>query len=150
MSAILRPGGPGDLDALVAGNAAMAVETEGITLDPATLRAGVAAVLCGAAPGFYRVIEEEGVVVAQLLVTYEWSDWRNRPVWWIQSVYTQPEHRGRGHYKRLYTAVLEEASASGAAGVRLYVDARNVAAQAVYQALGMDGGHYQVFERMFK
>jgi len=138
-----------DLDALVEGNAAMAVETEGLQLDRAVLRAGVAALLEGRAPGTYRVCEIEGRVVGQILVTYEWSDWRNRTVWWIQSVYVQPEFRGRGVYRRLYAAVVESAQAAGAAGLRLYVDARNTRAQAVYTALGMNGDHYRVFESMF-
>ena len=138
-----------DLDALVEGNAAMAVETERLQLDRAVLRAGVAALLEGRAPGTYRVCEVEGRVVGQILVTYEWSDWRNRTVWWIQSVYVQPEFRGRGVYRHLYAAVVESARVAGAAGLRLYVDARNTRAQAVYTALGMNGDHYRVFESMF-
>ncbi|MFQ5600055.1 MAG: GNAT family N-acetyltransferase [Candidatus Krumholzibacteriia bacterium] len=138
-----------DLDALVAGNIAMARETESLDLDAETVRSGVRAVLERSAPGSYRVVEEEGRVVAQLLLTYEWSDWRNRPVWWIQSVYVAPEARRRGLFKRLYGAVVEEARAAGVAGVRLYVERTNAAAQAVYEALGMDGGRYRVYEAMF-
>lgn len=138
-----------DLEVLIEGNAAMAVETEGLQLDRATLRAGVAALIEGRAPGTYRVCEIDGRVVGQILVTYEWSDWRNRTVWWIQSVYVQPEFRGRGVYRSLYAAVVEAARAAGAAGLRLYVDARNTRAQAVYTSLGMNGDHYRVFEAMF-
>jgi len=137
-----------DLDALVAGNQRMAQETEGLALDPATLEAGVRAVLMGDQPGAYFVIEEAGAVVAQLMITYEWSDWRNGVVWWIQSVYVPPEARGRGLYRTLYHEVLERARDAGARGVRLYVDERNTAAQAVYRKLGMDGEHYRVFEQM--
>lgn len=146
----VRPATLADQDAIVVGNAAMALETEGLVLDPATLRAGVRAVLAGEVPGLYRVVEKGGAVVSQMMITFEWSDWRNRMVWWIQSVYTSPSHRGQGHYRRLYAAVREEAVAAGAAGLRLYVDARNTAAQAVYGVLGMDGGHYRVFEAMFE
>lgn len=138
-----------DLDVLVAGNAAMALETEDLVLDPAVLRAGVRAVLAGEVPGFYRVVEEDGGIVSQMMLTFEWSDWRNRTVWWIQSVYTPPAHRGRGHYRQLYASVLAEAQAAGAGGLRLYVDSRNTSAQAVYATLGMDGAHYRVFEAMF-
>jgi ribosomal protein S18 acetylase RimI-like enzyme len=138
-----------DLDALVEGNAAMARETEAVRLDGATLRAGVAALLEGRAPGVYRVCELDDRVAGQILVTYEWSDWRNRDVWWIQSVYVWPEFRERGVYRALHTAVIAAARAAGAAGVRLYVDARNTRAQAVYTALGMNGDHYRVFETMF-
>lgn len=138
-----------DAEALVAGNLAMAEETEGLRLDPEVLRAGVRAVLEGRAAGRYYVAEEAGRVVAQLMITHEWSDWRNRDVWWIQSVYVWPEARARGRYRALYEHVLEQARAAGAGGVRLYVDTRNQRAQSVYTALGMDGGHYRVFERMF-
>lgn len=138
-----------DLEALVAGNVAMARETESVRLEPATTRAGVRAVLEAAALGAYWVLEEEGEVRAQLLVTYEWSDWRNRTVWWIQSVYVHPEHRRRGLYRHLYAAARAAARATGAAGLRLYVDRSNERAQAVYASLGMDGGHYAVYEEMF-
>lgn len=138
-----------DLDALVSGNVRMALETERLTLDADTVRAGVRALLENQVPGTYWVVEEEGAVVAQLLVTHEWSDWRNRDMWWIQSVYVPPECRGRGLYRKFYAFVVGEAKRAGAGGVRLYVDASNERAQAVYSALGMDGGHYRVFERMF-
>jgi ribosomal protein S18 acetylase RimI-like enzyme len=138
-----------DLDALVAGNQALAVETESVRLDPATLRAGIRALLEGRAAGAYWVVEEDGVVVAQTMVTYEWSDWRNGDVWWIQSVHVHPEHRRRGLFRRLYARIRAEARRAGAAGLRLYVDTSNARAQAVYTALGMNGGHYRVFEDMF-
>lgn len=137
-----------DLDALVAGNLAMALETENLRLHEDTLRAGVRAVLLGQAPGFYRVIEAEGRVVAQLMITFEWSDWRARTVWWIQSVYVWPSHRRQGLYRKLYDAIVAEGRGAGVAGIRLYVDARNEAARATYAALGMDGEHYRVFEKM--
>ena len=138
-----------DLEALVAGNLAMAYETERVRLDADVLRAGVSAVLDGRAPGAYWVFEEDGRVRGQLLLTYEWSDWRNRNVWWFQSVYVEPQWRRRGLFRQLYVAVREAARASGAGGLRLYVDASNARAQAVYTALGMNGDHYRVFEDMF-
>jgi len=138
-----------DLEALVAGNRAMAWETERVKLDSNVLRRGIAAVLDERVPGTYWVEEEDGQVVAQLLITYEWSDWRDRMVWWIQSVYVDPGHRRRGLYARLYRHVEAEARAAGAGGLRLYVDSSNTPAQAVYSALGMNGSHYRVFEAMF-
>lgn len=138
-----------DLDALVDGNAAMALDTEQLRLDPATLRAGVEAVLTHHAPGRYWVAEHEGRVVGQLLITYEWSDWRNRPVWWIQSVHVASDARRLGVFRALYAHARAEAVAARAGGLRLYVDETNTRAQAVYTALGMNGGHYRVFEDMF-
>jgi ribosomal protein S18 acetylase RimI-like enzyme len=138
-----------DLEALVAGNMALAEETERVRLDMDTLRQGIGALLESRAPGRYWVAELEGRVVGQLLITFEWSDWRNRMVWWIQSVYVAPDARGRGVLRTLYDAARREAMAAGSGGLRLYVDTTNIRAQAVYAALGMNGDHYRVFEDMF-
>jgi GNAT superfamily N-acetyltransferase len=138
-----------DLEALVAGNVALAEETERMRLDVETLREGILALLESRAPGRYWVAELEGRVVGQLLITFEWSDWRNRMVWWIQSVYVEPDARGRGVLRVLYSLVRREAQAAGAGGLRLYVNTENVRAQGVYAALGMNGDHYRVFEDMF-
>jgi len=145
----IRRARPNDLETLVAGNQTMGLETESVRLDPETLRAGIAALLEGREPGAYWVIEDQGRVIGQLLITYEWSDWRNRMVWWIQSVHIDAVHRGRGLFRILYAHVRDEAQRAGAAGLRLYVDKTNTRAQAVYAALGMNGDHYSVFEDMF-
>lgn len=145
----VRPARLADLDALVDGNAAMALDTENLQLDRDTLRAGVEAVLTGRAPGRFSVAELEGRVVGQLLVTYEWSDWRNRVVWWIQSVHVAADARRLGVFRALYAHTRDAAKAAGAGGLRLYVDTTNTRAQTVYAALGMTGGHYRVFEDMF-
>ena len=145
----VRTAGLRDLDALVAGNLALAEETERVRLDLDTLRQGILALLESRAPGRYWVAEIEGRVVGQLLITFEWSDWRNRMVWWIQSVYVAPDARGRGVLRTLYDVVRREALAGGSGGLRLYVDMTNIRAQAVYAALGMNGEHYRVFEDMF-
>lgn len=138
-----------DLDALIAGNVALAEDTEQLRLDVPTLRAGIVAILDGQAPARYWVAEEDGRVLGQTMVTYEWSDWRNRMVWWIQSVHVAPEARGRGTFRALYTHVRAEAADAGAGGLRLYVDLTNTRAQQVYGAMGMNGDHYRVFEDMF-
>src|SRR5262245_16298666 len=148
-SLMIRAATIADLEVLVEGNRAMARETEALELDDGILRSGVRAILEGRQPGMYRVLEEDGRVLAQLMVTFEWSDWRNRVVWWIQSVYVWPAARRRGGFRELYRALVEEARATGAGGVRLYVDERNARAQDTYRALGMDGGHYRVFEHMW-
>jgi predicted GNAT family acetyltransferase len=83
------------------------------------------------------------------MVTSEWSDWRNGTVWWIQSVFVEPELRGQGVYRLLYENVRRLVNESDAIrGVRLYVDIRNKAAQEVYARLGMNGDHYKLFEWM--
>lgn len=146
----VRPATPADLDAIVTGNMKLAEESENIQLDAATLRQGIMALLDGRAPGQYWMAELDGRVVGQLLITHEWSDWRNCMVWWVQSVYVAPEVRQRGVLKGLYAHVRGEAQAAGVGGLRLYVDNTNRRAQAVYAALGMKGDHYRVFEDMFR
>ena len=145
----VRPATLADLGTLVDGNAEMALETEQLRLDRDTLRRGVEAVLAGRAPGQYSIAEHQDRPVGQLLVTYEWSDWRNRPVWWIQSVHVAADARRLGVFRALYAHTRQAAEAAGAGGLRLYVDATNTRAQAVYTSLGMNGGHYKVFEDMF-
>jgi len=145
----IRPATLDDLDAIVAGNLALAEESENLRLDRETLRACVRALLEGRAPGRYWVADSEGVIVGQVLITFEWSDWRNRMVWWIQSVYVAPAARRGGIFRALYHNARNEAHREGAGGLRLYVDVTNSRAQSVYAALGMKGDHYRVFEDMF-
>ncbi|GBF87823.1 GCN5 family acetyltransferase [Raphidocelis subcapitata] len=150
--AVFGAAAPGHLDALAANNIAMAKETEGLDLPPAVVHKGVQAVLDGShgAQARYFVLTHprDGAVLAQLMITFEWSDWRAAQVWWVQSVYVPPQHRRRGYYRRLYELVREEARKKGAAGVRLYADADNATAHEAYRRLGMTS-HYSVFEEMF-
>ena len=144
-----RSAQPSDRDVIVDFQIAMARETEDVALDREVCSRGVAAVFADLALGRYFIAESDGRVVASLLVTYEWSDWRNGMVWWIQSVYVVPEARGRRVYAGLYEHVKQLAAADDAIrGIRLYVDRRNTRAQEVYTRLGMNGEHYQVFEWM--
>lgn len=150
-SITVRAAVPEDAPRLVEGNLALARETESLALDRTVLHAGVHRVLHSDVGAAYFVCthSETSAVMGQLMVTTEWSDWRNGAVWWIQSVYVWPEARGLGVFRALYEAVCRRAVSAGAAGVRLYVDTRNTRAQAVYTRLGMNGDHYRVFEAMF-
>jgi GNAT superfamily N-acetyltransferase len=130
----------------VAWNAAMAIETENKTLDPAVLGAGVQAVLDEPERGFYLIAEREGEAVGSLLVTYEWSDWRNGDFFWIQSVYVSPDARRTGVFRALYAAVEQRARDAGAVGLRLYVEHENSRAQQTYEGLGMQRCHYHMYE----
>jgi ribosomal protein S18 acetylase RimI-like enzyme len=128
---------------------AMALETEELTLDLETCRRGVNAVFDNPALGEYFVAEFGGSVVGSTLITYEWSDWRDGMVWWIQSVYVAVEARRKGVYAGLYSYLQELTNASSEIrGIRLYVDLRNTSAQEVYTRLGMNGEHYRLFEWM--
>jgi ribosomal protein S18 acetylase RimI-like enzyme len=140
---------PADRDTIADFQMAMADETEGVALDREVLGRGVAAVFADPTHGRYFVAESDGTVVASLLITYEWSDWRNGTIWWIQSVYVRPDFRGRRVYTGLYDFLRARATDDPLIrGIRLYVDRRNTGAQEVYKKLGMDGEHYQVFEWM--
>ncbi|HYH06055.1 MAG TPA: GNAT family N-acetyltransferase [Thermoanaerobaculia bacterium] len=144
-----REATPADAPSIVEFQLAMARETEELELDRDILTQGVDAVFANASLGRYFVASSAGRVVASLMITYEWSDWRNGNVWWIQSVYVIPEFRRRGVYAGLYAhvrAMVEETTAIR--GIRLYVDERNRGAQEVYARLGMNGEHYRVFEWM--
>lgn len=145
----IRLATPADVASLVDFNQAMARETEGKELLPEVLTAGVAAVLADARHGFYLIAETADHVAGCLLVTYEWSDWRNGIFWWVQSVYVKPEFRGRGIYPSLYADVKCRAAASGdVRGFRLYVEKHNARAQKIYQTLGMHETDYLMYEEL--
>lgn len=151
---IIRPAKTEDVDALVRFSAAMAVETEGRRLDETRLRQGTQAVLDSPARGFYTVAEltdrSPRLVVGQLLVTFEWSDWRNATFWWIQSVYVDSAWRRRGVYRRMHEAILALAKKRGdVCGVRLYVEGENTVAKTVYAKVGLGASSYRVFEDDF-
>ncbi len=144
---MIRRAGPGDTASLVDFNQKMALETEGKALDTDVLTKGVSAVFTDPKKGFYIVAEEEARIVGGLMVTFEWSDWRNKWFWWIQSVYIVPEARGRGIYRKLYDFVKEAAGPeSNVCGFRLYVERENVNAQKVYEQVGMKESVYFMFE----
>jgi len=131
-------------------NMAMALESEGRRLDAQTLADGVAAMLSEPANGFCLIAEVDGQPAGCLMVTYEWSDWRNGRFWWIQSVFVAPEFRRCGIYSRMHEFVRQAAKADGqSCGLRLYVEKNNSGAQATYASLGMAPTHYDLFEEEF-
>ena len=139
-----------DLEFLVESNAAMALETEHKLLDRAILARGVAGVLQAPARGFYLVAERAGQPVGCVLVTREWSDWRNGDWWWLQSVHVVPAARRVGVFRALHAEVEQRARrAPEVIGLRLYVERANHRAQATYRAFGMDETGYNLFERLF-
>ena len=148
MPQVLRRAVPADAPVIVEYNRRLAEETEGKALDLRVLAAGVAAGLADPLKARYFVAEEDSQVVGQLLLTTEWSDWRNGWVWWIQSVYVRPDARRRGVFRALFEHVLVEARAEpDVVGLRLYVEQDNGSAQQTYARLGMDRTAYLVFER---
>ena len=139
-----------DISNIVGFNNAMALETEGKTLDYISLKQGVSEVLSDPSKGFYLIAVFSGTVVGQLMITSEWSDWRNGYFWWIQSVYIKQDHRKRGVYRALNEEVLSLAKNNGnICGIRLYVDRDNTIAQRVYHNLGMSTSNYDMYEIEF-
>ncbi len=145
----VRPAAPADLPFIVDAQAAMALESEGMTLERGALEEGVRAVLEKRVDAEYLLAEEDGLPVGMLMTVSEWSDWRNGAVVWVHSVYVVPESRRRGVFTALYASVRARVEASpGLLGVRLYVHQRNEPAQRVYDALGMRRDRYHLYEWM--
>ena len=155
-SLTVRPATLDDLDALTTFSAAMALETEQRILDRARLRLGTRAVLEQPERGQFYVADvrpkprADRITVGQLLITYEWSDWRNAQFWWIQSVYVHPDWRRKGIYRSMHGAIINFAqSQRGVCGVRLYVEGDNDIAICVYERVGLLPSSYQVYESDF-
>jgi ribosomal protein S18 acetylase RimI-like enzyme len=143
----VRPATLDDAEFLVRGNAQMALETENLSLDLDRLRSGVRAVFADPGRGFYLIAESNGTPLGQMMITYEWSDWRNGVFWWIQSVYTAPESRRRGVFRALYSQADSLARQEGTVcGLRLYVELNNRRAQDAYRRCGMHETAYRMFE----
>ena len=136
-----------DIGSIVDFQLKMATETEGIKLDEPTVFKGVSAVVNDSSKGQYYVTQINNQIVASLLTTFEWSDWRNGTILWIQSVYVLQEYRRKGVYRNMYShiknLVLENEKLNG---IRLYADKSNTPAHKTYQELGMNHDHYITFE----
>jgi GNAT superfamily N-acetyltransferase len=146
----IRNARPEDAAVVAEFNARLAAETEGRTLEPAVLAEGVRQAIADPAKALYWLAEVDGRVVGQLMLTLEWSDWRNGWFWWIQSVYVHPDWRGRGVFTQLYRWVETEARRrADVCGLRLYMENDNARARRTYERLGLRGTHYQVFETEF-
>ncbi len=148
---LIRSAALADAQTLADFNVEMARETEEKPLEREVVLQGVRGVLEEARNGFYLLADDSaGRIIGALLITFEWSDWRNGPIWWIQSVYVVPDWRGRGVYRALYAGVKSLAqSTSDVRGVRLYVERDNLNAQKVYARLGMIETPYRIFEELF-
>ncbi len=149
MQITVREALPDDAGTIARYNSEMAAETEGKTLDPEQIGPGVATLLEDVSKGRYWVAVDGDRIVGQLMVTYEWSDWRNGNIWWIQSVYVHPQWRRHGVFRALYRHVESLAGTTpGVVGLRLYVETGNTRAQQTYEALGMVKPNYLVMEAM--
>jgi len=144
---IIRRGELKDAVTLASYNLQMAMETEDKRLDPYVVSAGVRAALLDADKGIYFVADLNGRVIGQLMITREWSDWRNGDMWWIQSVYVHADFRKQGVFRELFEYAESEARKAEAVAIRLYVEKDNAHAQATYGSLGLETSHYLVMEK---
>jgi ribosomal protein S18 acetylase RimI-like enzyme len=148
MTLTIRPATPADAAIVAEFNRLLALESEGKTLDPGLLQPGVAAALADPRKAHYFVAEQKGEVIGQLMITFEWSDWRNGWIWWIQSVYVRSDWRRRGVFRALFDHAVRTARQDAEViGLRLYVEKENVSAQKTYRSLGMQPTGYWVLEK---
>jgi len=146
MEISIRQANRSDAEIIIGFQENMALETESIILDNKIICSGVYAVFDDPSRGRYYVACSESKVLASLLITYEWSDWRNCYIWWFQSVFIMPEYRRRGIFKQMYEFIRDKACNEGIGGLRLYVELNNKKAQKTYEAMGMCGEHYKMYE----
>ena len=146
-SVIVRRGEPRDGATIAVFNLRMAFETEKRRLNPSTLERGVKAVFEDPRRGSYFVAEFNGMVIGCLLITHEWSDWRNGDVWWLQSVYVDADHRRRGAFRAMYAHVESLAREAGAIALRLYLERHNARARETYASLGFEATDYDIMHR---
>ena len=145
----VRKANPGDENSIIDFQVKMAKETEQVDLDRDIVNKGVNAVFNSPEKGIYFVAESGNKIVASLMITFEWSDWRNGNVYWIHSVYVLPEFRKKGVFKTMYLCLKNIVQKDkNIRGLRLYVDKTNTNARKVYETMGMDGNHYLLFEWM--
>ena len=145
---IVRDATRADIDRIAEFQQAMALETEGRTLDQSVSTQGIIAIFDDPVKGFYIVaVSDTAEVVGSLLITYEWSDWSNADHWWIQSVYVDAAWRRKGVYRTMYEHVLALTKGrSDICSIRLYVERTNTVAQQTYKSLGMSHSHYDMYE----
>ena len=139
-------GGVDDVEAIARFQVEMAMESEGTELNLERVTRGVTMAMNDISKGEYIVARHDGRAVGSLMLTREWSDWNCQWYWWIQSVYVEPQHRGKGVYKAMYATVKQMAKEQNVSQIRLYVDKTNTTAQQAYQRLGMSETHYLMYE----
>ncbi|MCD6117345.1 GNAT family N-acetyltransferase [bacterium] len=138
-----------DAEMIAEFNRLMAIETEEKEIAKKVIRNGVLNLMKNPQYGFYIVAESGGETAGCLMLTFEWSDWRNGLFLWVQSVYVKPEFRRHGIYRKMYQFVKSYASSrEDVCGIRLYVDKNNTSAQKTYKALGMKETSYSFFEEL--
>jgi GNAT superfamily N-acetyltransferase len=147
MDVIVRDATAADIDAIVGYNQRLAQETEGKSLDPVVIGAGVRRGFANPQLCRYFVAEADGRVVGTTMLTYELTDWRDGVIWWLQSVFIEPEYRRHGVFRAIYRHIEVLArNDSDARGLRLYVHRDNARAMKTYEALGMDKAGYELYE----
>ena len=145
----IRPATSADEEIIIDFNCRLAEESESKKLDPPTVQLGVRAILANPQHGRYFLANIGNQIVGQMMHTFEWSDWRNGEIWWLQSVYVHPDFRRQGIFRSLFQHLQNEAATSpNVVGLRLYVEEHNTSAQATYEQLGLKLAGYVVMESL--
>lgn len=147
MKSLIRLAKKNDVQTLIAFNSAMALETENLILNEVILSEGVKMIFEKPEYGFYLIAEINNEIAGSLMVTYEWSDWRNSEIWWLQSVYVLPQYRRQGVFSSLYLEVEGMAAIKGVKIIRLYMEKENIKAHETYSSHGFKAGHYLLLEK---
>ncbi len=143
----IRKARPRDAKTIVLQNKLLAKESEDIVLDDETIFTGVTAILTDKRKGFYIVAEEDSEIIGQMMITYEWSDWRNTTIWWIQSVYVQKQWRNKKIFTKLFEYIQQQARKNQVSILRLYTHESNITAQTVYHQIGMRKEPYIIYQK---
>lgn len=138
-----------DADIIVKYNILLAKETEDIDLNEDIVKKGVLNLINDKSKGSYFLYVKDSAVIGQAMITYEWSDWRNKNFWWIQSVYVNKDNRNQKVFKNIFNYIISLAKDMDTCGIKLYVDEKNHMAQDVYSSLGLKSSHYNLFEIYF-
>ena len=138
-----------DLDIIVRNNILLAKETENLDLDESIVQKGVKKIITDKTKGSYFLYLIDDVIIGQTLITYEWSDWRNKDFWWVQSVYVNINNRNQKVFKNLFNYLVNLAKDLDSCGIKLYVDQNNLIAKNSYASLGLKLSHYELYELYF-
>lgn len=145
----IQKASPDHIETLIDFQQKLAFESERVILNATILRKGMQALFDDPTKGAYYIVLEDAKAIGCHMITFEWSDWRNGMVWWLQSVYVAESHRKKGIFRMMFDNIADTVKKDpGLIGIRLYVDKSNSRAMKVYEAMGMDGSHYTVYEWM--
>ena len=131
----IRAATAGDRDVLV-GLLAAQLDEHAITLPSAGIAVAVDGLLADPSRGRLLVATVEGRPVGVAALSFVWPIEHGGRSAWLEELYVEPAHRGRGVGRALLRAALEAAASGGAVAVDLEVDAGHARAARLYESEG--------------